>query len=330
MTPEDFRFGHDEMARALAIVREAMPPTPAYAWPLLAERYGAELWVKHENHTPTGAFKVRGGLVYAERLRRERPEVTGLVSATRGNHGQSLAFAARRRGLSVTIVVPQGNSLEKNAAMRAFGARLIEHGRDFDEAKAHAISLAAAEGLEFVPSFHPDLVLGVATYAHEFFTQAPALDTVYCPIGLGSGLCGLILTRDLLGLKTEIVGVVADRADAYRRSLDAGHRVATASAATFADGMAVREPDANALAIMGACIARIVSVQEAEIADAMRVYFEAVHMVTEGAGAAALAAFAQERKRQAGRRIGIVLSGQNIDRNLYREILAGADGSAPG
>lgn len=324
MTIEDFRFDDARMAQALAVVREAMPATPAYAWPLLTERYGADLWVKHENHTPVGAFKVRGGLVHAERLRRERPDIGGIISATRGNHGQSLAFAARRYGLAATIVVPHGNSAGKNAAMRALGARLIEHGRDFDEAKAHAAGLAADEGLEFVPSFHPDLVLGVATYAHEFFGQAPALDTVYCPIGLGSGLCGLILTRDLLGLKTEIVGVVAEKADAYRRSVEAGRPVPTDSAATFADGMAVREPDANAVAIMRAGVARIVSVSEAEIADAMRAYFECVHAVAEGAGAAALAGFAQERDRLAGRRIGVVLSGQNIDRSLYLDILGGA------
>src|SRR3984957_10481225 len=186
-------FSLSELHAAQALIHESFPGTAQYAWPLLAARAGAEVWVKHENHTPTGAFKLRGGLMYAERLARERPQVRGIVSATRGNHGQSLAYAGRRYGVPVTVVVPHGNSVEKNAAMRALGARLIEHGVDFEEAREHAAGLAVTEGLEFAPSFARDLVLGVATWALELFTAAPPLDALYVPIGLGSGICGAIL-----------------------------------------------------------------------------------------------------------------------------------------
>ena len=239
-----------ELESILPIVRASVPPTPQYAWPLLQARTGVEVVVKHENHTPIGAFKVRGGLVYLDRLKRERPQVKGIVTATRGNHGQSLAFAGARAGVPVTIVVPHGNSTEKNGAMQALGAELIEHGRDFDEAKEQAVRIAAERGLEFAPSFHRDFVVGVATYAHELFTAIGELDTVYVPIGLGSGICGVIGTRDLLGLKTRIVGVVSERANAYRLSVAAGHVVQTNSALTFADGMAVRVPDAAALEVI--------------------------------------------------------------------------------
>src|SRR5579872_7330075 len=237
-------FSLSELETALSLVHESFPGTPQYAWPLLAERSGAEVWVKHENHTPTGAFKLRGGLVYAERLRRERPQVKGIISATRGNHGQSLAWAGNRYGVQVAIVVPHGNSVEKNAAMRAFGARLIVHGDDFDMAREEAARLAAFEGLEFAPSFAPDLVKGVATYALEMFRATPPLDALYVPIGLGSGICGAILTRDLLGLSTEIIGVQATGAPAYARSFEEGRVVALNRAATEADGIAVRQPDA--------------------------------------------------------------------------------------
>ena len=235
-------FDLPALEAAARLVHAAFPPTPQIAWPLLAARTGAEVWVKHENHTPTGAFKLRGGLVYMDRLRRERPEVPGVVSATRGNHGQSLAYAGARYGVAVTILVPRGNSTEKNAAMRAQGARLVEHGADFDEARVEAARLAAAEGLEFAPSFAPDLVLGVATYALELFRGAPPLDALYVPIGLGSGICGCILARDLLGLQTEIIGVQSDAAPAYALSFAAGRVVETPSADTLADGMATRVP----------------------------------------------------------------------------------------
>jgi threonine dehydratase len=311
-------FSLPELTTALSLVHESFPGTPQYAWPLLAERCGAEVWVKHENHAPTGAFKLRGGLIYAERLRRERPDVRGIVSATRGNHGQSLAWAGRRYGIAVTVVVPHGNSVEKNAAMRAFGARLVEYGDDFEMAREEAARLAVAERLEFAPSFAPDLVKGVATYSLEMFRAAPPLDALYVPIGLGSGICGAILVRDLLGLKTEIVGVQATGAPAYARSFAEGRVVALNRAETHADGLAVRQPDAAALAIMRAGAARIVTVSDDEIADAIRSYWTATHNLVEGAGAAPLAALMQERARMAGKRIGLVISGGNIDLALFR------------
>jgi len=316
-------FTLQDLDRAMCIVHSAMPPTPQYAWPLLARRFGCSVLVKHENHTPIGAFKVRGGLVYLDRLTRERPEVRGIISATRGNHGQSLALAASHFGLPVTIVVPQGNSVEKNAAMRAFGAELIEHGRDFDDAKQHAAGLAGESGFEFVPSFHVDLVTGVATYARELFDACPDLDVVYAPIGLGSGICGLIQTRDLLGLTTEIVGVVPQGANAYRLSFDADRVVPVNQVSTFADGAAVRVPDETAFAAIRAGAARIVEVTEDEIARAIRIYHEDTHNLAEGAGALALAALAQEQSQLKGRKAGVILSGGNIDRTWAADILAG-------
>ena len=247
-----------------------MPPTPAHLWPLLSERLGATVVVKHENHTPTGAFKVRGGLVYVDRLKRERPHTAGLISATRGNHGQSLAFAASRYGVPVTIYVPHGNSVEKNRAMRAFGADLVEHGEDFQAAREEAERRAGLDGLEFVPSFHPDLVLGVATYALELLREAPDLDVLYVPIGQGSGICGCILARDLLGLTTEIVGVQSTEAPSYALSFAAGTVVNTNSSNTLADGMATRVPDADALAIIRKGASRIVQVTDDEIGAAIR------------------------------------------------------------
>ena len=308
---------------AAAIVYAAMPPTPQYAWPLLAGRTGCEVWVKHENHTPTGAFKVRGGLVYMDRLKRDGREVAGVISATRGNHGQSIALAAARAGIAATIVVPEGNSVEKNAAMRAFGAELVEAGHDFDAARETAMQLAGERGLSMVPSFHRDLVCGVATYALELFRAAPLLDTVYVPIGLGSGICGTIAVRDALGLSTKVVGVVSTEAPAYALSFAAGKVVPTNSADTMADGMAVRGPDAAALDIILKGADRIVEVSDAEIATAMRAYYEDTHQLTEGAGAASLAALLQERERMAGKRVGLILSGGNIDRPLYLRALAG-------
>jgi len=316
-------FSLVELEAALALVHESFPGTPQYAWPLLAERCGAEVWVKHENHTPTGAFKLRGGLVYAERLRRERPHVRGIVSATRGNHGQSLAYAGRRYGIGVTVVVPHGNSVEKNAAMRAFGARLVEHGDDFEMAVEEAARLAAAEGLEFAPSFARDLVMGVATYSLELFRAAPRLDALYVPIGLGSGICGAILARDLLGLDTEIIGVQSTGAPPYALSFAAGRLIAVNRADTRADGMAVRQPSEEAFAIIRGGAARIVTVSDDEIAAAIRAYWTDTHNLVEGAGAAPLAALLQERARMAGKRAGVVVSGGNIDLALFRSWVPG-------
>ena len=294
-----------------------MPPTPQYAWPLLAARAGCEVWVKHENHTPTGAFKVRGGLVYCDRRR----DAKGLISATRGNHGQSIAYAARRAGIRVTIVVPHGNSVEKNAAMRALGAELVEHGRDFDQARPEAERLAQERGLAMVPSFHPDLVLGVATYALELFRSVPDVHTVYVPIGLGSGICGVIRTRDLLGLAARVVGVQAERAPSYARSFEAGRIVTTESADTFADGVATRVPDPEAFDLIRKGVERIVTVSEEEIAAAVRAYYTDTHNLAEGAGAAPLAALVKEREAMRGRKVALVLSGGNIDLELFRRVL---------
>jgi threonine dehydratase len=312
-----------ELESVMPFVRASVPPTPQYAWPLLQAHTGVDVIVKHENHTPVGAFKVRGGLVYFDRMKREQPHVKGIVTATTGNHGQSLAFAGARAGVGVTIVAPHGNSTEKNGAMRALGAELVEHGRDFDEAKEQAVRIAQERGLEFAPSFHRDFVVGVATYAHELFTAIDEIDAVYVPIGLGSGICGVIGTRDLLGLKTRIVGVVAATANAYRLSVAAGHVVHTNSALTFADGMAVRVPDAAALDVIRRGTERIVEVSDDEIAEAIRILYSATHTCAEGAGAAALAALMKERERLQGRRAAVIVSGQNIDRSLMQTVLAG-------
>jgi threonine dehydratase len=310
-------FDLRQLENAQGIVGAAMPPTPAHAWPLLSERLGATAIVKHENHTPIGAFKVRGGLVYVDRLKRERPDTPGLISATRGNHGQSLAFAAARYGVPVTIYVPHGNSVEKNRAMRAFGARLVEHGEDFQAAREEAEVHARRDGLEFVPSFHPDLVTGVATYALELLRTASDLDILYVPIGQGSGICGCILTRDLLGLRTEIVGVQSTEAPSYALSFAAGTIVKTNSSNTLADGMATRVPDADALAIIRKGASRIVQVSDDEVAAAIRAYWTDTHNLAEGAGAAALAAAVQEKAKIRGRRVGLILSGGNIDFDLF-------------
>jgi threonine dehydratase len=311
-------FSVADLEAAAALVHRQFAATPQQVWPLLSALAGAEVWVKHENHTPIGAFKVRGGLVYLDRLRRADPELTGIISATRGNHGQSLAYAGSAMGVPVTVVVPHGNSAEKNRLMQGFGARLVEHGEDFEGACQEAFRLAAAEGLHFVPSFHPDLVLGVATWAFELFRAAPPLDALYVPIGLGSGISGAIGVRDLLGLPTQIIGVQSAGADPYARSLAAGHPVVLNRADTLADGIAVRMPDATALEIIRTGVERIVTVTDEEIAAAIRTYWTAAHNLAEGAGAAPLAALLKERAAQAGRRVGLVLSGGNIDLALFR------------
>ncbi|MBV9529588.1 MAG: threonine dehydratase [Bradyrhizobium sp.] len=310
-------FDLNELERALEAVGRAVPPTPAFAWPLLAERLCTSVVVKHENHTPAGAFKVRGGLVYVDRLKRAQPRAAGLISATRGNHGQSLAYAGKRHGLPVTIYVPRGNSVEKNRAMQAFGAKLVEHGEDFQAAREEAYRHAQRTGLHVVPAFHANLVLGVATYALELFRTAANLDVLYVPIGQGSGICGCILARDLLGLRTEIVGVQSALAPSYALSFAAGTVVSTDTSNTLADGIATRIPDADALAIIRKGASRIVQVTDEEIAFAMRAYWTDTHNLAEGAGAAALAAALQERRKLYGKRVGLILSGGNIDFDLF-------------
>ena len=312
-----------DFEKAEELIYKVLAPTPCYNWPILAEELGVDVWMKHENHTPTGAFKVRGGLVYANRYRKRFPGGAGLISATRGNHGQSLAFAARIEGLKATIIVPKGNSPEKNAAMRAFGASVIEAGEDFDEAVAKAKAMAAEEDLHMVPSYHEDLVAGVGTYSYEMLQQNPDLDTVYVPIGKGSGICGMIEARNALNLKTKIVGVVTARVDGYAKSFESGILTPADRSDTFADGLAVRVPDPDSLDIIMKNAERIVRVEEDTVADAIRLIYRATHNIAEGAGAAALAALMSEKDKMAGKKVGVVLSGQNIDTDWMTSILGG-------
>lgn len=310
-----------ELEAAAAVVYDAMEPTPQQRWPLLDARCGTAVWVKHENQTPVGAFKVRGGLVYFDELRRAHPDVTGVVAATRGNHGQSVAFAARRYGISAAAVVPHGNSSSKNRAMRALGAELIEQGHDFQASLEAAAEIAAQRGWHPMPSFHPLLVRGVASYALELFRAAPDLDTLYVPIGLGSGICGTIAVRDALGLRTSIVGVVSAGAPAYARSFELGRPVSHEVSTRIADGMACRTPVPEALAAIRAGAERVVEVTDDEIEEAMRALFADTHNVVEGAGAAGLAALLKDRDRLRGRSAGIVLSGANVDSEPFGRIL---------
>jgi threonine dehydratase len=316
-------FTLDELEAASAVVRSFVPQTPAYTWPLLASRTGAEAVVKHENHTPTGSFKARGVLTYIDALRRADRMPKGLVTATRGNHGQSVAIAAAHNGIPAVIVVPEGNSVEKNAAMEALGGELVTAGKDFDESRAIAVAIQHQRGYHFVPSFHREIVKGVATYAHELFTSCADLDVVFAPIGMGSGICGLITVRDLLGLQTEIVGVVAENAPAFALSLEAGRPLQTNAARTFADGLACRDPDPEAFEIIRKGVAYVVRVSEEEIAEAIRIYYTTTHNLAEGAGAAPLAALMKATDRHAGKRAGLILSGGNIDMPVFAQLLRG-------
>jgi len=309
-----------DLRDAAALVHAHVAPTPQHPWPLLRERTGLQLWVKHENHTPVGAFKLRGGIAYFDRLIARGARPSGVISATRGNHGQSIAWAAGRHGLAATIVVPHGNSREKNAAMRALGANLIEHGEDFQAAREHAQHLAGNHGWHMVPSFHTDLVAGVASYALELFEAVSPLDAVLVPIGLGSGACGVIAARDALGLDTEVIGVVSDGAPAYALSLESGRAISHEVTTQLADGMACRVPEPAALQILQRGLSQVVQVSDASIAAAMRLLFECTHQVAEGAGAAALAA-AMQLPRLRGRRVALILSGGNVDRDVYARVL---------
>jgi threonine dehydratase len=322
------KFGREELDAAVEIVRRHVPPTPQYSWPMLDEVAGSRVIVKHENHTPVGAFKVRGGLVYMDRLVRERPEVAGVVSATRGNHGQSLAFAGRLARRSVTIFVPLGNSVEKNAAMRALGAEVVEFGADFQEARERSLVVAAERGLEPVAPFHRDLVLGVATYALELFEGAGPLDTVYVPVGMGSGINALIAVRDLLGLDTRLVGVVSERAPSTQLSFESRAVVTTDAAPTFVDGVATRSPDPTAIDGIIAGAARIIAVSDDATADAMRIIFRTTHNVAESAGAIALAGLLSEPLERRGERSAFVLCGGNVDTDQFRAVLGGATPTA--
>lgn len=316
-------FSLNELENAAHTVYTQMPATPQFSWPLINEALGTEVWVKHENHSPTGAFKIRGGITFMKWLTKAHPTVNGIVTATRGNHGQSQARAAAAAGLSAKILVPQGNSLEKNAAMAAFGAEVIIAGADFDVAREQAAIIATEENRYLVPAFHKEIVVGVSTYALELFKHVLDLDTVYVPVGCGSGICGLIMARDLLGLSTKIVGVVSTGAQAVKLSFDSGRIQNTDSAKTFADGMAVRTivPEAYTMYASGAD--RIIAVTDDEIAEAIRLYYRSTHNLAEGAGAAALAALMQEKTQQKGKKIGVILCGGNIDSDLFLSILKG-------
>jgi threonine dehydratase len=311
----------NDLEQAAHLVHAHMPPTPQYVWPQLCEKVGATVWVKHENHTPTGAFKVRGGITFADWLRRTHPDVQGIITATRGNHGQSQARAGTAAGLQVRILVPQGNSPEKNAAMRGFGGTVIEYGEDFDDARVEAQRLSEEENLFMVPPFHRELVRGVASYALELFAAAADLDTVYVPVGCGSGICGVIAARDALGLRTEIVGVVSTKALSVKLSFESGNLTETDSAATFADGIAVRVPVKEAFDIYSKGADRIVEVNDDEIAAAIRIYFRDTHNAAEGAGAASLAALLREKDRMRGKNVGVILTGGNIDTEDFAAVL---------
>lgn len=313
-----------EIEAAAPLVNSVVPPTPQFSWPLLNARAGCELWVKHENHTPLGAFKVRGGLTYFENLRQREPGVRGVIAATRGNHGQSVAFAARRHGLDVVIVVPHGNSPEKNSAMRALGAELIEHGEDFQAALGHAQKLAAERGLHAMPSFHRDLVRGIAVSTLHFLRTAPALDTVYVPIGLGSGICAMLAARDALKLATKIVGVVSAHAPMYALSFAARRPVSHPAATRIADGLATSTPNPEALGYILRGVDRVVQVTDDEVEASMRAYFTDTHNVAEGAAGAGLAAVLQEKAANAGRRVGVVFTGGNVDKSVFARVLQSA------
>jgi threonine dehydratase len=319
---EPLNFSLDDFERAAAQVYEVLAPSPQLSWPLLNERTGCDVLVKHENHLPTGSFKVRGGICYASELAREHPETPGVIAATRGNHGQSVAFSAARHGLAAVIVVPHGNSREKNRAMQGYGAELIEYGRDFDEALVHAQALAESRGLHMFQSFAPGLVCGVGTYGIELLRAAPDLDAVYVPVGLGSGVCGVITARNALGLQTEVIGVAAEQAPAYALSFAAGEVCETTSANTLADGVAVRIPNPQALEFMLTRASRIVTVSETDILDAMGFYFTDTHNVAEGAAATPLAALLQEREQMRGKKVGLILSGGNVDAELFEQVLS--------
>ena len=328
MPVPEIAFDMADLEQVAELVYRVLPATPQYAWPKLKQRAGCTVWVKHENHMPTGAFKVRGGLVYLNRLLHAQPKTPGVITATRGNHGQSIAFAAARTRIPATIYVPHGNSPDQNSAIAAFGADVVEFGRDFDEAKHEAFRVADAEGLHFVPSFHKDLVLGVASYALELLRAVESLDAVYVGVGMGSGIAGLIGVRDLLGLKTEIIGVVAAMAPATALSFSAGRPIAAQSARTFADGLATREPRRAAVATICSGAARIVEVTEDSSSEAIRIYFDDTHQVAEGAGAAPLAALLQERRRMQNKTVAVILSGGNIERARFQQVLGGATPSA--
>jgi threonine dehydratase len=310
-----------DIEAAAKVVYQHMRPTPEISWPLLDARAGTEVIVKHENHTPIGAFKIRGGLNYIQQLKDSEPDCPGVITATRGNHGQSVARAATAAGFRSVIYVPHGNNPEKNAVMQAYGCELVEHGDDFQESRVEAGRIGEREGLHMIPPFHPHLVAGVATYGLELMQVHPDLDTIYVPVGMGSGMAGLIYARDGLGLKTNIVGSVAENAPAYALSFEAGKSIETDDANTFADGVACRSPDAGALEIIHAGAERFVRIAEEEFYVAMQAYFFDAHNIAEGAGAGPLAGLLKEKDKMAGKKVGVILTGGNADRAQLQKAL---------
>ncbi len=316
-------FSLDQLHHARDFVEKLVPPTPTHHWPLLSKRTGAHVYVKHENHTPIGAFKARGVPFFVNELVNSGKTPKGLIAATRGNHGQAVALAATTLGLPSVIVVPEGNSIEKNAAMEAFGGELIIAGDDFEASRRVATKIGQERGFHIVPPFHADIVKGVATYAYELFKSAPPLTAVYVPIGMGSGICGLITVRDLLGLETEIIGVVAENAPSYGLSFDAGEIVGTETVSTFADGIACRAPDQHAFDIIKNGASSVLQLSEDEIASAMRVFYSDTHNIAEPAAAAPLAGLMREQEQYAGKNVAVILSGSNVDASVYRDVLSG-------
>lgn len=311
----------EEIYQAQELIYSVMLPTPQLSWPLLNQRVGTTVWVKHENHTPIGAFKARTAVVYAAERFRDARGIKGMITATRGNHGQSVALAGQRFQVPVTIVVPFGNSTEKNAAMRAQSATVIEYGKDYQEAREHAARLAEEQGLEVVPIYHRDMVKGIASYWVEFFSAVPDLDVVYVPIGMGSGICAGSAVRNGRGLKTKIIGVVSEGAPAYALSFEAGRRVEAAVTTEIADGMACRLPEEEALAIMLENVERMVRVSDDEVRHAMRAYFTDTHNAIEGAGAAPLAAALKEKEKLQGKKVGLIITGGNVDHDKFARVL---------
>jgi len=308
---------------AAQFIATLVPPTPQYVWPQVAAAFGTEVWLKHENHTPIGAFKARSAAMYFQKMMQREPGCPGVITATRGNHGQAVGLAARRFKLPAIVYVPHGNSVEKNSAMRALGVKLIEHGHDFQESREEAARVGARDGLHMVPAFHPDIVLGVTSYWAELFRAAPDLDVVYVPIGQGSGVCAAAAARDVYSPRTKIVGVVSAHAPAFSKSFAARQVVESPVETKLGDGMACRKPDPEALAIILASVSRVVEVTDTELAAAMRAIFAMTHNVAEGAGAAAFAAAWRERGSLAGQRVGITVSGGNVDTGVFVDVLAG-------
>jgi threonine dehydratase len=307
---------------AAQFIATLVPSTPQYVWPQVAAAFGAEVWLKHENHTPIGAFKARSAAMYFQKMMQREPKCPGVITATRGNHGQAVGLAARRFKLPATVYVPHGNSVEKNNAMRALGVTLVEHGHDFQESREEAARVGARDGLHMVPAFHPDIVLGVTTYWAELFRAAPDLDVIYVPIGQGSGVCAAAAARNAYSPGTKIVGVVSAHAQAFSKSFAAKQIVESPVETKLGDGMACRKPDADALALILANVSRVVEVTDAELAAAMRAIFAMTHNVAEGAGAAAFAAAWRERESLAGQRVGITVSGGNVDTDVFADVLA--------